>query len=96
LDINGFYEWERIISINYDILWSRSSPAQENRVAVDEMPEDLNWIAMVDKLAGGDITKHNQIYDINYVECLNLMAYWHHRDKHIEQINKAIAKKYNK
>ncbi len=77
-------------------MFGRSSPAQVNRVAVDEMPEDLNWIGMIDKLSNGDITKHKDVYEINYIECLNLMAYWHHRDKYIEQMNKAIAKKHNK
>jgi hypothetical protein len=85
-----------MIASNYEILFTRSTPAQENRVAVDEMPAELNWIAMIDRLSNGDITKHNQIYETNYVECLNLMAYWHHRDKHIEQLNKAIQRKHSK
>lgn len=57
------------------------------------MPEELNWVAMVDRLANGDITKHEQIYNTNYIECLNLMAYWHHKDKYIEQINRAQQRK---
>jgi len=76
------------------MLFSRSSPAQVKRVIVDEIPEDLNWVAFVDKLANGDITKHEQIYETNYIEALNLMAYWHHRDKYIEQINRAINKRH--
>ena len=56
------------------------------------MPEELNFIAMVDRLANGDITKHHQIYETNYIECLNLMAYWYYRDKQIEQANKAAAR----
>lgn len=75
------------------MLFSRPSPAQTSRVAVDEMPEDLNWIAMVDRLANGDITKHDQIYKTNYIECLNLLAYYYHRDKYIERINRAEARK---
>ena len=56
------------------------------------MPEELNWVAFVDKLTNGDITKHKQIYETNYIECLNLMAYWHHKDIYVDQINKAIAR----
>jgi hypothetical protein len=78
------------------MLFSRPSPAQVNRVIVDEMPEEMNWIGMVDKLANGDITKHKQIYSTNYVECLNLMSYWHTKDKYIEQINRINARKNNK
>jgi hypothetical protein len=57
------------------------------------MPEELNWIGMVDRLSNGDITKHKQVYGTNYLECLNLMAYWHHKDRYSEQINKANARK---
>lgn len=81
---------------DYDILFSRPSPAQVNRLSVDEMPEELNWIGMVDRLSNGDITKHKQVYGTNYLECLNLMAYWHHRDKYIENINRANARKNNR
>jgi hypothetical protein len=93
MGFRGFYTWERLINNNYEILFSRPSASQINKVVVDEMPEELNWIAMVDRLSGGDITKHNQIYETNYIECLNLMAYWVHRDKHIEQMNRAIMRK---
>jgi hypothetical protein len=82
-----------MINDNYSILFSRPSPAEQSRVSVDKMPEDLNWIAMVDRLSNGDITKHDQIYKTNYVECLNTMAYWYHKDKFIEQVNKAVARK---
>ncbi len=46
-----------------------------------------NWLSMVDRLSGGDITKHDLIYDRNYIECLNLLSYWHEKDKYMEQIN---------
>lgn len=78
---------------DYDILFSRPSPAQVNRISVDEMPEELNWIGMVDRLSNGDITKHKQVYETNYLECLNLMAYWYHRDKYIDRVNKAVVRK---
>lgn len=45
------------------------------------------WLAMVDRLANGDITKHDAIYERNYIECLNLLSYWHERDRYLEQMN---------
>jgi len=81
---------------DYDILFSRPSPAEQSRVSVDKMPDELNWIGMVDRLSNGDITKHKQVYGINYIECLTLMAYWHHRDKYIENINRVNSRKNNK
>lgn len=77
-------------------MFSRPSPAQVNKVSIDEMPEELNLIGMVDKLSNGDITKHKEVYNTNYIECLNLMAYWHHRDKYINQINRINSRKNQK
>jgi hypothetical protein len=43
---------------------------------------------MVDRLANGDVTKHDGIYKMNYIECLNIMSFWHQRDKYQEQLRK--------
>lgn len=46
------------------------------------------WLSMVDRLSGGDITKHDLVYERNYIECLNLLSYWHEKDQYIEEVNK--------
>lgn len=43
---------------------------------------------MVDKLSNGDITKFNDIYELTYIECLNLLSYYNERDRYYAQINK--------
>lgn len=40
---------------------------------------------MIDRLSGGDITKHDLVYNRNWRECLYLMSYWAERDK-VERI----------
>lgn len=45
------------------------------------------WVSMMDRLSNGDITKHDEIYERNYIECLNLLSYWHERDRYMEQMN---------
>lgn len=72
------------------MIFSLPTTAEVNRVAVDEIPEHLNWVAMVDRLANGDITKYDAIYKLSYSECLTTMSYWHHRDKYNKNINKKI------
>ena len=62
----------------------------------DNGDHKYRWIAFMDRLSNGDITKHKQVYGINYIECLTLMAYWHHRDKYIENINRVNSRKNNK
>ena len=51
---------------------------------------------MVDRLAGGDLTKFDQIYERNYIECLNLMAYWRGKDNFINKQNENIAAQYRR
>jgi len=35
-------------------------------------------------LANGDITKYAEVADLTYLECLNVLGYYHQRDKKIE------------
>ena len=42
------------------------------------------WLTIVDKLAKGDITKHNDVYDINYIHALNMLGHWKQTDKQKE------------
>jgi hypothetical protein len=53
------------------------------------MDNRWSWISMVDKLSNGDITKHDLVYERNYIECLNLLSFYHERDKYMEQLNNA-------
>lgn len=51
-----------------------------------------NWLSMIDRLSNGDITKHDLIYERNYIECLNLLSYWHEKDAYNEKMNKERQK----
>lgn len=51
------------------------------------MDSRWSWLSMIDRLSNGDITKHDEIYERNYIECLNLLSYWHEKDKYMEQMN---------
>jgi len=39
------------------------------------------WLSIVDKLAKGDITKHDQVYKINYIHSLNMLSHWKNIEK---------------
>ena len=39
-------------------------------------------------LAKDDPTKLEYVWGMNYIECLNIIAYWHYRDEFIEEENK--------
>lgn len=58
------------------------------RVGAVNMDNKWNWLSMVDRLSNGDITKHDLVYERNYIECLNLLSYWHEKDRYMEEMNK--------
>jgi hypothetical protein len=51
---------------------------------------DSKWgfLAMIDRLAQGDITKHEEIYEMNYIYCLNLLGMYHDKDSYVSAMNK--------
>ena len=51
------------------------------------MDSRWGWVSMMDRLSNGDITKHDAIYERNYIECLNILSYWHEKDAYMEQMN---------
>ena len=96
MDYRGFYSWEKMITFNYQIIFERATPEQQNGVKVpakDRIPDELNWVALVNRLANDDITKHKDIYELNYEQCLIQLAWWHHRDKYAAQVQRQIERK---
>lgn len=81
------------MSIDYEVIHSRPDPAQRNKVKVQPIPEHLDFTAMLNKLSGDDITKHSELFKMNYEEILINLSYFHYRDKYIEKLNKEIARK---
>jgi hypothetical protein len=58
------------------------------RIGQVSLDDRWGWMSMVDRLSGGDITKHDLVYDRNYIECLNLLSYWKEKDEYMEEMNK--------
>ena len=38
-----------------------------------QVPKELNVLSMVDELSGYDVTKHEYIFNMNYINCLNIL-----------------------
>lgn len=78
-----------MINTNYSDMFGSGTTVDEGgnpfRIEIDNR---LRWISMIDRLASGDITRHDEIYKKNYIECLNLMSFWHQRDRYQEQLRK--------
>lgn len=52
-----------------------------------QMDSKWGWISMVDRLSNADITKHEEIYSLNYIQCLNLLSYWKEKDDYMNEMN---------
>jgi hypothetical protein len=52
------------------------------------MDSKWSYLSMIDRLSNGDITRHDLVYERNYIECLNLLSYWHEKDAYMEEMNR--------
>lgn len=50
---------------------------------------------MVDRLTKGDITKDEEVLNMEYIYCLQRLLYWKLRDEYNEEMNR-IQQKLNK
>lgn len=58
-----------------------------------DTPDNLRWISMTDRLANGDVTKYDEVYNRNYIDNLNTLSLWYFKDKHTEQVARQNALK---
>jgi hypothetical protein len=56
---------------------------------------DSGWayVAMVDRLTNGDITKDNDVLQLEYIYCLTRLLYWKDKDEWTDKMNKINQKK---
>ena len=49
-----------------------------------------SWLSVIDTLSNNDITKHNEVMDLNYIHCLNTLEIYKIRDEMTEEYQKNI------
>lgn len=57
------------------------------------LDERYAWISMIERLAQGDITKFDDVYQMSVEESYYLLEYWKVRDEWTDECNKIIAAK---
>jgi hypothetical protein len=50
---------------------------------------------MVHKLVDELNLKPEEVYEMNYIDCLNWLSLFHERERHIDQVNRQQMQKYN-
>ena len=87
---------EERINIFFEDLFNRAGQSQQLGFGEISFPEQFNWISYIDRLAGGDFSKYDIIYEKSYEESLSYLFYKHSVDKYTEQINKRAELRYKK
>lgn len=75
----------------YKDLFSRPTQGDSMGLGSPKIPDEFNWISMIDALANGDITKYEYIYNMKYEECLFNLLYNHHKDRYTNELNRRAA-----
>jgi hypothetical protein len=83
-----FFEWELNLKEQFSSLFTATPSDESGNPFTVTMQDNLKWIAMIHRLAGGDITKHDAVYKLNYIECLNLLSFLYYQDKMEDQIRR--------
>lgn len=47
-----------------------------------------NWFSMVERLAGGDILKMEEVFKTTVFECFNMLSYWKEKEEYIKELEK--------
>lgn len=53
------------------------------------LPDEYVWYSLLDNLSNGDITKYDDILDMNYIHILNILSYNYYKYLYLKN------KKYN-
>ena len=75
-----------MIEEQYSVLFNRTFVDNNKASLNTEIPSELKWISFMDKLSNKDITKHDYIYEQNYIYCLNTLTLWHYEDEQYRQM----------
>ena len=76
---------------NYSALFKGVEEDEEqvqNQPSAPKFSDRWKWFSIIERLAGGDITKFKEVYEVTYISALNTLSYWHERDQYQERLQK--------
>jgi len=47
----------------------------------DDQSHKYRWVAFIDRLTDGDMTKDEEVYRLGYTDTLNRLSWWKTRDE---------------
>jgi len=75
----NYNNWNSILLNNFSGLFGKSKSDDDDQgfdIGAPSMNPKFRWFSIIERLADGDITKFDEIYKQNYINCLNLLSYW--------------------
>ena len=88
-----FHQFQSRIRERYKKLYQPGAEVDEWSKSI---PDGYSTIAMLDRFSNGDILKHDEILQKNYIYTLDIMLYWTLRDEIMEQERKKRQPKLRK
>ena len=79
-----------MITFNYSGLFSPKKEDDDitGQPAAPVFSDRWKWFSIIERLAKGDITKFEKVYEVTYISALNTLSYWHERDQYQERLQK--------
>ncbi len=68
----------------------------EELKGVDEESSSFSWIGVIEKLAGGDITKFESVTETDFILCLNWLSYLTYKEKRMTKQQEEELKEHKK
>ena len=76
---------------NYEGLFNTTQvdeEVEEDGPAVPTFSNRWKWFSMIERLAGGDVTKFEEVYDVSYLTALTTLSYWKEKDDYENMMRK--------
>ena len=74
---------------NFSALFnSKGNEDETEGPSIPQFSDRWKWFSIIERLAGGDVTKFNEVYKITYITALNTLSYWQERDEYQERLRK--------
>jgi len=82
-------DWRKVISFNFQGLFGGVTEDDITEgPAAPTFSTRWKWFSIIERLAGGDITKFETVYKVSYISALNTLSYWKERDDYQVRLQK--------
>jgi len=68
---------------------------EDEEIEEEGLSSRWKWFSLIEKLSQGDITKFEDVYEQNFISCLNLLSFWKERDEYLRRLEKQRNKNKN-